>query len=378
MKEKNLNENYEKYTDKYFLRARQILESEGINPKVRYQIFARIPGIVKGMSDAVNFIKSMTGDRAKIYALRDGQEYNACEPLMKLEGRVQDLVELETIYLGLLAGELTGNIDMVEVRKKARNIKNAAEDKAVLYFGARHFAPELDERIAKICQEEGFVGCSTDIGARAWNTKGEGTIPHALILSYNAYLRENNIEGNATVEAAKGFDRNISESVPRIVLIDTFNREITDSLETAVALPNLAGVRIDTCGENYAQGSRETENKLSKLDIAGKYLRGKGVTIAGTWALRKALVENEYKNISLVVSSGFNAEKTTAFMKADKIFQQKYNIPLFTAIGTGSISNPIMTTSDIVAYFSEKYDKWLPNSKVGRYEIESKRLEEIK
>ena len=34
-------ENIEQYTDKYFLRAKQILEQENINPIVRMQVFAR-------------------------------------------------------------------------------------------------------------------------------------------------------------------------------------------------------------------------------------------------------------------------------------------------------------------------------------------------
>jgi nicotinic acid phosphoribosyltransferase len=58
---------------------------------------------------------------------------------------------------------------MEEIRNKARAIVQSAQGKLVYYFGARHFAPELDEGIAKICQEEGFIGCSTDIGAKAWN-----------------------------------------------------------------------------------------------------------------------------------------------------------------------------------------------------------------
>ena len=374
----NIAEQYREFTDKYFIRTRQILEAEGINPLARYQCFARKGDTARGVDEAVDFIRNAAGDKARIYALKDGELYEPCEPLMKIEGRVQDLVELETGYLGMISGRLTGKIDLNEVREKARAIVKAAQGKDVLYFGARHFHWTLDEKIAGICNEEGFVGASTDAGAGAWGAEGMGTIPHALIVSYAAYMHENNIDGNATVEAAKGFDKHIDKNVPRIVLIDTFNREIDDTIAAKALGKNLHGVRIDTCGENYAQGVREIEAELPELDVSEKYLKGKGVSIAAVWALRKAMVNERIENLELVVSSGFNAEKTAAFVKADRIFQNKYGLPLFTAIGTGSIANPIMATADIVAYFNEKQNKWIEMHKVGRPEIETGRLKEAR
>jgi len=377
IEQSNIIGKYRPSTDKYFLRSKQILEAERINPLVRYQVFTRkdIPKL-KGADEAVNFIKEVTGDKVRIYTLRDGQGYTTNKPIMKIEGRVQDLVDLETIYLSILSGRLTGNIDLNEVRKKARAVVNAANGKPLYYFGARHFAPELDEGIARICQEEGFAGCSTDIGAKAWNSKGIGTIPHSLILTYASYMQEHGLEGNPTVEAAKAFDRNIDKKVPRIILIDTFNREIDDSIATAKDIPNLAGARIDTCGENYSQGARDIQ--LPNLSVNQKYLQGRGVTIAGNWALRKALDKNGLGNLEITVSSGFNEEKTAAFVEADKAYQELYGKPLFDSIGTGSLAKPVMATSDIVAYYSEKQDKWLPLSKKGRDETPSQRLEEIK
>ncbi|MBU1704298.1 MAG: nicotinate phosphoribosyltransferase, partial [Nanoarchaeota archaeon] len=231
----------EQYTDKYFTRTRDILEQLRINPIVRYQVFARQPGLVKGIDEAVGVIKDTVGDKARIWALREGSQYASKEPLMKLEGHVQDLVELETIYLGITSGALTGSVDMHDVRRQAGAIYQAAQGKPLLYFGARHFHYSLDQEISGICAEEGFKGCSTDAGAQAWDTKGQGTTPHALILSIAAYMQENNIVGNPTVEAAVAFDRYINPAVPRIILIDTFNREVDDSLATARALPTLSG-----------------------------------------------------------------------------------------------------------------------------------------
>ncbi len=369
--------NYRDFTDKYFLRSNEILQAEGINPIVRYQVFARqdIPKL-EGVDMAVELIKQTTGEDVKIYALKDGMSYKSGEPLMKLEGPVQSLVELETVYLGLLSGAFTGELGFGEMRERARAIKQAAEDKPVLYFGARHFHPLFDEGIAEICQEEGFVGCSTDIGARAWDAKGKGTIPHALILAVEAYMKEQGIDENPTVYTAKLFDRNIDSSVPRIVLMDTYNREITDSIATARAVPSVKGFRIDTCGENYTEGSEDVI--LPHIDVDEKYLRGRGVKIASVWGLRNALDRAGFRDLELTVSSGFNEEKTAAFLRADKVFQAHFRRPLFNAIGTGSLAKPVMTTSDIVAYFSQNQGGWLAHSKIGRGEVESDRLEEIK
>ena len=376
-KQPELVEKYREYTDKYFLRSKQILRAEGINPVVRYQMFARqnIPELF-GVDEAVHFIRDVVGNKARIYTLRDGQEYTAKEPIMKIEGRVQDLIDLETVYLSILSGKFTGSIDLDEVRERAKAVVNASNGKPLYYFGARHFAPELDKHIAKICQEEGFAGCSTDIGATAWNSNGLGTIPHALILAYAAYMQEHELEGNPTVESAKAFDRNIDKRVPRIILVDIFKREIDDTIATARGVPSLAGARIDTCGENYAQRARVAE--LPDLNVNPKYLQGKGVTIAGNWALRRALDEEGFGNLEITVSSGFNEDKTAAFVEADKVYQGLYGKPLFDSIGTGSLAKPIMATSDIVAYFSERQNKWIPLSKKGRDETPSRRLEEIK
>jgi len=378
---------YAQYTDKYFSRSRQILEAEEINPIVRYQVFARknIEKLV-GVDEAVDFIKQATGDKVRVYALRDGQKYTSGEPLIKLEGRVQDSIDLETVYLGINSGRLTGPLNFQEIRQKARAIKQAAGNKPVYYFGARHFGYWDDEQIAKICQEEGFAGTSTDAGARAWDAKGMGTIPHALILSYQAHMRENGIKGNPTVEAMKGFDKHIDKAVPRLILVDTFNKECGDLIETATAVPSLAGYRIDTCGENHTQEAwgasflqdPELESFLKDIKVPERYQKGKGVTITSSWVLRRAEDDGILQPLTQTVSSGFNAEKTAAFMQADKAYQERFEKPLFDSIGTGSIAHPVMTTSDIVAYFSEKRGIWVPNSKTGRDERETDRLEERK
>jgi len=376
--------NYKDYTDKYFLRSKEILEKCNINPLVRYQVFVREGGPMDYgcIEEAVDFIKGVVGNKVKIFALLDGSWCTSpCESVMTLEGRVQDKIDLETIYLGIISNGFTGNVDLRAVRKDAIEMVKAAEGKPVLYMGARHFHYNLDVSISQICKDAGFAGCSTDVGAKVWGNEGMGTMPHALILAVAIHLKEkegafgNKLESNPTVVAGKIFDGFVDRKVERIVLIDTFNKEISDSIEVAREVKNLYGVRIDTCGENYVEGYGSDID----MELLGPEYRGiKGVSIDGVWRLKKALIDNGFGKVKVVVSSGFNAKKIKVFIEADKLFRDKYGIPMFDIIGTGSVGSPVMATSDIVAYFSEKENRWVPFSKVGRGETASEGLVEVK
>lgn len=219
-----------------------------------------------------------------------------------------------------------------------------------MYFGARHWGYELDEEISKAAYRGGATSCSTDIGAEHAGQKGIGTIPHALVLAYGD-----------TVEAAKAFDKYIDDEVPRVVLIDTFNKEITDTLATAKALNGrLQGIRIDTCGENIGEGCGADDGR--------KYRTGPGVTVELAKKLRDALDDNGYQSVEIILSSGFGkVEKVKEFVKAE----QELGMRLFDRLGVGGVYDARYATADIVRIDGE------PRSKVGRYEKENPRLEEV-
>jgi nicotinate phosphoribosyltransferase len=366
---------YQQHTDKYFLRSKLILQKENINPLVRYQVFVRKDiDCLMGIDKAVAFVKEHAPE-AKVYSLKDGQYCAANEPIMKIEGKVQDLIDLETVYLGHISGGLTGPLKSSTIYHNAYGIVKAAHEKPVIYFGARHFGPENDLMITSICKEAGFVGCSTDCGAKNWDSYGVGTVPHALILAVFADMLEKGNGCNPSVITAELFDRHIEKIHSRVMLIDTFNTEISDTIDCMKQLGDkVQGVRIDTCGENISEGSDIAYQFMPSTLLNQKYSYGNGVTISAVWALRLALLKNGLKK-TITVSSGFNPEKTAAFYEADAIFQYMYNTPLFDNIGTGSMyPSVIMATSDIVAYYSEEDKKWLEHHKVGRGENPSKRL----
>jgi len=136
-------------------------------------------------------------------------------------------------------------------------------------------------------------------------------------------------------------------------------------------------VRIDTCGSNVTQYSEKYIDEVCGLVPESEYRSGKGVTITSVWTLRTELDKAGYQDVSIFVSSGFNEHKTSAFVEADNIYQEKYGRPLFDAIGTGSIANPKMATADIVQYYDSENNVWVDNSKVGRGYKPNKNLRRV-
>ncbi len=351
----NLPERYEPYTDKYFLRSREILEKDGLNPWVKMQVFIRKgPGKVKGLEEAISILEEyseLKENGGKIYALKEGSDYAPGETLMIIEGYLQDFIELETMYLGVLTAAMTpGDIDLKQVEENAKRVVEAAEGRPVMYFGARHWHYSMDAEITKAAHQGGCVAASTDVGAGTFGEKGVGTMPHALILAYGD-----------TVKAAEAFDRYIDKKVNRIVLVDTFNREITDTLATARSLgKRLYGVRLDTCKENIGEGGTP-ENGIP-------YETGHGVTVELAKNVRTALDENGFENVKIVLSSGFgNVGKIKAFTDAEK----RFGMRLFDALGVGGLFKANYATADIVEVNGK------PFSKKGRKLNFNPRLEEV-
>lgn len=308
-----LPDDYRPYIDKYFLRSKEILKRENRNPRVKYQVFIQKgPGIVCGIDEAIAIIKKYTEhpEEIEIHALYDGEPYSPKETIMTIEGPVQELIDLETMYLGVIS---TGT----SIASRMNEICSVAKDKDVFYFGARHWRFDSDREISYAAWVGGAKGVSTDIGALSFGGKGMGTIPHALVLVFGD-----------TVKTAEKFAEYYSSESKVIALIDTYNREISDSLRAAKTLgEKLYGVRIDTAGENLGEGCSD----------------GKGVTVELARKVRNALDGHGFEKVKIFLSSGFNPEKVREFIEAEKKFGK-----FFDAIGTGSVFDFRFATSDIV------------------------------
>jgi nicotinate phosphoribosyltransferase len=357
-------ESYEPYTDKYFLRTKEILKRENLNPFARAQVFIRKgPGKVKGIDEAVELLEhygNISEKGGRIYTLDEGQVYSPKETIMLIEAPVQNIVALETMYLGIITAETTLandniDIDLDAIEKNAKEIVEAAQERPVSYFGARHWKYDRDYEISAAAFKGGFSSSATDIGAAILGQKGIGTIPHIL---ENVMAWKYGTE-NAVLESIKAFDRVIDPSIPRISLIDYRNKEVDDAVRSAEVLDGrLYGIRIDTCGENISQGGKE------KSDTSRQYWDGPGVTVSGVHAVRKALDDNGYSDVKIILSSGFgNTEKIKAFIEAEK--DPDVNTKLFDALGVGGLYHARTATMDVVAV-GESIESMEPISKVGR------------
>ena len=383
---------FEKYTDKYFLRAYEILQKENLNPFVRAQIFVRKgPGTIFGMQEAVDFILShsdLEKNGGRIYALSDGDTYQPLETILLIEAPILDIIRLETVYLGIISSALAihndcQKLDLNAAQSRMQKIVDAAESRPVTYFGARHWHYTEDAPIAAAAVRGGAVGAATDAGAACLGKEGSGTIPHALENIFAWKEGSKNGPKNAVKNATLAFDKHMPADISRVALIDYNNREIDDTLETVKAVPSLFAIRIDTCGENIGQGalsfsdfngktSAEKEKKIQSFfkserpllipEKDEKYWFGTGVSVSGVYVIRKALNDNDYGHIQIMLSSGFgDSAKVKAFTAAERLL----GIRLFDSLGVGGIYDSRDSTMDIVAV-GDSLDSMVPVSKVGR------------
>lgn len=362
MKNFTLPKDHRPYTDKYFLRSNQVLKGEGLNPFVTAQTFLRSEGKIYGLNEAIailNKYSAILENGGKVFSLKERAQYHSGETVLLIQGRIQDIVELETMMLSVISAETTMkndkiDIDIKKVTDNMAEIVSLVSKRPVFYFGARHWRFDLDPLISQAAFAAGAIDCSTDIGALAANKKGVGTIPHSL---QNIFAWKYG-EHKAVLESLLAFDRHIEEEVPRIALVDYYNREIADSVSVIEALQKrLFGIRIDTCGENLMQGAIFGGHNYPN-DFWGQ----RGVSISGVMGLISHLEIRASYRPKIILSSGFaNPKKVQAFIEAEKI----HNIKLFDGLGVGAIFPGRFATMDIVEV-GEDLEHMQRISKVGR------------
>ncbi len=239
--------------DVYFLRAREILVREGIDASVTMEFFPSRGGVLCGIREALDLLRTVAGDAGLIVeAMDEGSPIQPRQVALRITGRYLAFGLYETALLGILA-QSTGWATM------ARTCVEAASPIPVYSFGARHVHP----RVAPILDYAAIVGgCasgSTPAGSHLAGRAPAGTMPHALVL----------IVGD-TVAAAEAFDRIMPPEVPRTILVDTFHDEAEESVRVAVALgTHLGGVRLDTPAERGGVTPELVREVRARLDLAG-------------------------------------------------------------------------------------------------------------
>lgn len=326
------------YSDSYFVRSQMILDNDNYNPQVLMQVFQRQQAVLCGIDQAIAILKTCARrpEDLKIRALFDGDRLEPWDTVLTIEGRLADFVHLETVYLGALSRQtkIATNVDRVV---------KAAAGKPVLFFPSRfdHYAVQAEDGYA--AQVGGVIGVSTPANASYWNGDAVGTIPHALIAAYC---------GN-TLAATEAFDRYIDPTINRVALVDFDNDCVRTALEVARKFGSqLYGVRLDTA---------DTLVDASVLPHMGTF-KPTGVCPVLVRNVRKALDDEGFNHVKIMVSGGFTAEKIRAF-EAERTPVDVY------AVGASLFNDSVNFTADIVAVDGK------PCAKAGRHYRNNPRLQ---
>lgn len=328
------------YSDKYFVRTREVMLADGHRPRVTMQVFGKTQAFLGGADEAIAILKlcAQSWDELQVHALYDGDEVAPWETVMLIEGPYDAFANLETLYLGVLARR-------TRVGTNTRRVVDAARPKQVMFFPARHDHWLVQTGDGYAAHIAGAIGVSTDAQASWWGSEGIGTVPHAMIAAY----------GGDTVQASLKFAHHMDESVRLITLVDFENDCVKTSLQVARALgERLYGVRLDTA---------ETLVDQSIVPQMGSF-KPTGVNPQLVWNVRRALDSEGFQNVKIVVSGGFTVEKIRQF-EEDGVPVDMYGV------GSSLFQGRYDFTADIVKVDGQ------PCAKVGRSYRPNPRLERV-
>lgn len=304
-------------TDVYFVRTKKILEAKRLRKKIRMEYHVvKLPrgfewAVFAGLEEVLYVLRDKP---VTVYAMPEGTLFKAGEPLMIIEGYLDDIVLYETAILGILR-------HYTSIATKAARVKKLAGDKKVLFFGLRALHPAIAPAVDRAAYIGGVDAVSGYASEKYLGLKPQGTMPHALIIAFGNQL-----------EAWKAFDEVVEPEVPRIMLVDTFYDERVEALMAAQLLgERLHGVRLDTPSSRRGSMKQIVEEVRWTLDIHG------------------------YKHVKIVVSGGIDEKEVVELRN------------LVDAFGVGtSIAMPpsIDISADIVEVYED--NTWKPITKRGK------------
>jgi len=328
------------YSDKYFVRAREILLADRYRPRVTMQVFGKTHAFLGGVDEAIAILKlcAIEWPELEVHALYEGDAVEPWETVLLIEGPYDTFAHLETLYLGVLSRR-------TRVGTNTRRVVEAAAPKEVMFFPARHDHWLVQTGDGYAAHVAGAIGVSTDAQASWWGSQGVGTVPHALIAAY----------GGDTVLATRKFAERIGPEVRLISLVDFENDCVRTSIDVARALGDrLYGVRLDTS---------EMLVDRSLWDQMGTF-KPTGVNPQLVWNVRRALDQAGFPGIKIVVSGGFTVEKIRDFERGE--------VPVDGyGVGSSLFQGRFDFTADVVLVEGK------PCAKVGREYRPNPRLERV-
>src|SRR3954447_16795754 len=315
------------YSDAYFNHTKALLEAEDRHPHVVMQVFQRQRAVLGGVDEAIAVIKQGSGRRGadgrwtggwrdlEVRALHEGDELVPWESVMTIEGDYSLFAHLETVYLGCMARRTL-------VMRNVHEVVAAARGKPILFFPARHDHWLVQTGDGWAAHVAGAIGVSTDAQASWWGGRGVGTGPHGLIAAY----------GGDTVGAARAFAKRFAQDMNITVLVDFDNDSVTTALEVADALGgDLWGVRLDTSDKLADESLRRLHGGDAPTGVAPELVE----------LTRERLDEAGFRDVRIVVSGGFNAERIRHF-EAEGVRVDAYGV------GSSLIRGSNDFTADVV------------------------------
>ncbi len=331
------------YSDKYFVRARDVLVAEGHDPVVTMQVFQKKNAWIAGTDEAIAILKlclteGYSFDDLEVWSLRDGDRVQPWETVMLIRGSYAAFAHLETLYVGVL-GRRT------KIATRTREVVEAAWPQPVLFFPARHDHWMVQTGDGWAAHVAGAIGVSTDAQASWWGSEGAGTVPHALIAAY----------GGDTVKATEALARHMDDDVKIISLVDFDNDCVDASLAVARALgERLWGVRLDTAADMV---DVSLQGELGDFDP-------RGVNPRLVEKVRVALDVEGFQHVRIVVSGGFDTEKIRRFKEA--------GVPVDSyGVGSALVRGSYDYTADVVLLEGKSC------AKQGRWHRPNPRLERV-
>ncbi len=238
--------------DVYFLRTREVLEREGLNPVAVMEVFPSRDGILCGMREVEAILREALPASGEAWAVGEGQPMSEREVVLRIKAPYLAFCLYETAILGILASESAWAAAAAECVQAAAGIP-------VISFGARHVHPVVAPYMDYAAIVGGCQTGSTPLGSALGGREPSGTMPHAMVLCFGD-----------TVRAALAFDQQVDPDVPRVVLVDTFRDEPEEAVRVAEALgERLQAVRLDTPGERGGVTPALVKETRARLDLAG-------------------------------------------------------------------------------------------------------------
>ncbi len=330
----------------YFLKTRDIVNKYRKDNIVTMQFFQKNDAVLCGTDEVIALLKTFADnpDELEIYSLKDGDKISPFETVLTITGKYQTFGYLEGVIDGILSRRTAVATNVYNVVKAAGI---SGEQKQVIFMGDRddHFTTQAGDGYAA------YIGGATAQATHAmsewWGKKGMGTMPHALIQLFNGDI----------VAATKAYKETFPEDV-LVALVDYNNDAITDALKVArVFGDDLKGVRVDTSRTLIDQYFLRNQHLLGTFDP-------RGVNAELIFALRKALDDEGFNHVKIVVSGGFNEERILEF--------EKQGVPVDTyGIGSSLLKINIGFTGDNVL-INGKHE-----AKAGRRYRPNPRLEKV-